>query len=55
MTLIGGHPHVWKAVSDFCILSLKDLLKKLQEYSVIAAAAKEPKLNYNKGMFLTSF
>ncbi|GBM98389.1 Nucleoporin NDC1, partial [Araneus ventricosus] len=46
----GGHPHQWKAVADFCISSLKQFVAKLQEYSVVAAAAKEPKMNYNKGI-----
>ncbi|XP_055940273.1 nucleoporin NDC1-like [Argiope bruennichi] len=46
----GGHPHQWKAVADFCISSLKQFVTKLQEYSVVAAAAKESKLNYSKGV-----
>ncbi|GFU22078.1 nucleoporin NDC1 [Nephila pilipes] len=46
----GGHPHQWKAVSDFCMSSLNEFVNKLHEYCIITAA-KESKLNYNKGNF----
>ncbi|GFT78151.1 nucleoporin NDC1 [Trichonephila clavipes] len=48
----GGHPHQWKAISDFCMTSLNVFLRKLHEHSIITAA-KESKLNYNKGNFTT--
>lgn len=46
----GGHPHQWRAVSDFCMTSLNEFVNKLHEHSIITAA-KESRLNYNKGNF----